>query len=66
MNILLFISRNIDYIVTAALILAAIGLLVFIYLKLREKMISKLVYSRSFSEIGAYEGERLILSLIHI
>ena len=62
MNILLFISRNIDYIVTVALILAAIGLLVFIYLKLREKMISKLVYSRSFSEIGAYEGEHLIFT----
>lgn len=62
MNILSFISRNIDYIFTAAIILAAIGLLVFIYIKLREKMMSRLIYTRQFSEIGAYEGEHLILT----
>lgn len=57
-----FFVNNWQYIVVTFTILVIIGILVIIYLKLREKMIQQLLYTRSFSDIGAYEGERLVLT----
>ena len=62
MKFINFIVRNAEYIFAAALIIAFLLFIVWLYLKLREAMIGKLVYSRSFSETGVYEGEHVIMT----
>ena len=62
MKFLNFIVKNAEYIFAAALIIAFLLFLVWLYIKLRESMIGRLVYSRSFSETGVYEGEHVIMT----
>lgn len=62
MSILSFIWRNINYFIAGFFVIVLLALFVLLYLKLREKMIERLVYSRSFSDIGAYEGEQVTLT----
>ena len=49
-------------ILAVLLISGFIFALVRLYLYLRAKMIARIVYSRSFSELGAYEGERITMT----
>lgn len=62
MGFIEFISRYGTTILAVLLGAGFIFALVRLYLSLRAKMISRIVYTRSFSELGAYEGEHLTLT----
>lgn len=57
-----FFTRYGGIILAVLLISGFIFALVRLYLYLRAKMIGRIVYSRSFSELGAYEGERITMT----
>ena len=57
-----FFTRYGGIILAVLLISGFIFALVRLYLYLRAKMIARIVYSRSFSELGAYEGERITMT----
>ena len=57
-----FFTRYGGIILAVLLISGFIFALVRLYLYLRAKMIARIVYSRSFSELGTYEGERITMT----
>ena len=62
MNLLDFLSRYGGVMLAVLLGAGFLFLLMRLYLYLRAKMIERIVYSREFSELGAYEGEHLLLT----
>jgi len=60
-QVLLFIINHWEVIAVIITIGILIGFFVYLMLKLREHLMEKVVYHRTFSDIGAYEGEHLYL-----
>lgn len=60
-KVLLFIISHWSVIAVFISIAALLVLLGFLLMKLRDKLMEKVVYRRTFSDIGAYEGEHLYL-----
>ena len=60
-TVLYFLMAHWEIIIVGFSLLIILAILVFLYLKLREKLMSKIVYRRVFSDVGAYEGETVTL-----
>lgn len=60
-SVLRFIIENWSKLAVVFSIAAILSVFVFILLKIREKLMEKVVYRRSFSDVGAYEGEYVTL-----
>jgi len=56
-----FIIRYSGILTIVLSISVIVALIVFILLKIREKLMERIVYHRTFSDIGAYEGEYVTL-----
>ena len=60
-QVLLFIINNWEIIAVFITIGVLIAIFTCLMLKLRDHLMEKVVYHRTFSDIGAYEGEHLYL-----
>lgn len=60
-TVIQFIINNWAKLAVVVSIAALLALVIFICLKIREKLMERVVYRRVFSDVGAYEGETVTL-----